>query len=135
MKGNMKKINLFVAMIALCVTFLSRNAYCDVSVLPSKNKTSADIPLTFELERTEWAEGVKQLQLWGTVRNTGKKTFDLVTVIVAAYDSSGKFLGREIKYADPSLIKPGQVSYVNGFINTGKQLPVRLEYTVSKGGE
>ncbi len=131
--GFMGKIIFYTVIVFLGMAVAPINVYSEVSVLPSKNKTSADVPLNFELERTEWSSGVQQLQVWGTIRNNSKKKFDSVTVVISAYDSAGKFLGRETKYAAPLLIKPGQVSYINGYMNTAKQMPSRLEYSVSSG--
>lgn len=128
---DMKPISIIFLAIVLSAFLESGGLYAEVTAVESKNKTSADIPLKFDLEKTEWTPTVKKLQIWGTVRNTGKKTYPFVTVIVAAYDAAGKFLGRDTLYSEPSMIKPAQVGYVNSFLNTGEQIPAKLEYTVS----
>jgi hypothetical protein len=103
----------------------------EITVVKSENKTSADIPVKFKLERTEWSIGLDKLQVWGTVTNSGGQTYKYVTVVFSAYDASRKFLGRNTEFAEPTLIKPGQVGYVNGFLDTAKEMPSELEYNVT----
>ena len=58
----------------------------------SKDETSKDIPLAFVLEKTNW-DG-DDINIWGTVKNTGKDKYKNVKVVFTVRSADGAFIGR-----------------------------------------
>jgi hypothetical protein len=98
-------------------------------VVRGEDKTSADIPLLLELEKTMWTG--TDVRLWGTVRNRGATSFRFVRVILTARDSRGQFIGRNTWFAQPSAVGPGQVGYIEGvFVECEGRRPAVIEFSV-----
>lgn len=99
-----------------------------ITVARSQETTSKDLPFSYEAEKTvvEY-DGVRML---GTVKNTGAAGFRYVKVTFTAI-RSGQFVARDVIYADPNEIGPGQVGYVDGTIKTGGVVPDKIEWNVT----
>ncbi len=100
----------------------------DVILLPSNDKTSEDIALKFELEKTKW-DG-KDLKVWGKVKNTGQKSFWIVEVFLTAQDNNRNFITRESMYTVPAAIDAGQVGYIEKWITCEGKKPAYIEFSV-----
>ncbi|MGK0291448.1 MAG: hypothetical protein ACI86H_002916 [bacterium] len=124
----MKKI---IAFFLLGTCFFYTAYAGELIVIKSKNKTSTDISLEFVMEKTRW-DG-EDINVWGTVKNTGTKTYKMVRVMFTARDKNGRFIGRNDRFTDPKTIGPGQVGYiVNKHIECDRRRPKILEFKVSE---
>lgn len=103
----------------------------DVVVVESKDHTSKDIGLKFELEKTTWDTDIKTLKLWGTVENTGEVKYRSVQVIFTARDKNKEFLGRNSWFVAPDNIGHEEVGYIDDkFIETEGRKPAIVEFKV-----
>ena len=101
----------------------------EIIVVESKETTAADIPLSFELQKTTWND--EKVRIWGKVTNSGKATYKFVKVIFSSFDKDGKFLGRDTWHCDPDVIGPKQVGYVDDrFLETEGRRPAKIEFRV-----
>lgn len=101
----------------------------EVVVVESKDQTSKDLKLKFELEKTTWDD--ETLNIWGTVENTGKVKYKYVQVIFTCKDKNKKFLGRNTWFVEPEDIGKGEVSYIEEkFVETEGRKPAILEWKV-----
>jgi hypothetical protein len=99
----------------------------------SKDKTSSDIPLSFEVQQSKWKyEGIA---IWGKIRNdVDDQIYESVSIIFTAYDAKGRFLGRNSVSVTPSKIGEGEVGYVNGgSIELNQGIPARIEWKTISG--
>jgi hypothetical protein len=97
---------------------------------PSKDQTSEDLPLKFVAEKSKMSE-TGSFEISGTIKNTGNITYRQVKVIFTAFDSSGKVLGRNSWYAEPSTIKPNQVGYIEEkFVSVEGRKPAKVEWSI-----
>ena len=109
----------------LCIAILSLGAVVSIK---DKDKTSKDIPLKFELQKTTW-DG-DDINIWGKVKNTGSKPYKYVQVVLSAYKGS-KFIGRNIWCVTPRTLKKGNVGYLDKVhVYCEKRKPTRIEYKV-----
>ena len=98
-------------------------------VVSSSDKTSKDIPLKFELEKTVW-DG-EDLKVWGVVSNNSNGSYKFVKVIFTARDYEDRFIGRQSWHVDPSGIGQNEVGYIEGkHIGCEGRRPDRLEFSV-----
>lgn len=101
----------------------------EVVVVESKDQTSKDLKLKFELEKTTWDD--ETLNIWGTVENTGKVKYKYVQVIFTCKDKNKKFLGRNTWFVEPEDIGKGEVGYIEEkFVETEGRKPAILEWKV-----
>ena len=113
----------------LCATAL--RAEDKIILVQSKDTTSKDIPLTFELEKTE-VDKVNDLQIWGTIRNESDVTFDLVKITFTTRDKQKKFLGRDEWYCEPSTLRKGDAGYITAkFVAGDSKKAAILEYKIT----
>lgn len=118
--------------IAYLFTILSFQLFSEVVVLESKDETSADIPMSFKVEKTNWDESMGWLYVWGTVTNTGNKAYSYVKVTITARDSKGGLVTRKSIYTAPRDIGPGQVGYVERSpLQCDGVKPVKIEVKVT----
>jgi len=111
--------------LVLCIAFLALGAVVSIK---DKDKTSKDITLKFELQKTTW--NGDDIYIWGKVKNKGSKTYDAVTVTFTAYKGS-KFIGRENWRIEPSTLKKSQIGYIDKkYVKCEKRKPTRIEYKV-----
>lgn len=101
----------------------------NISVSKSQDATAEDLPLTYSAERTE-VERTGVL-LMGTVKNTGKIPYRYVKVTFTVKKSSGGFITRDVAYTDPTDIGPGQVGYIDKWIDTGGEVPGKIEWSIT----
>lgn len=100
-----------------------------ISVSRSDEKTSKDLPFTYEAEKTSMdGTGVR---LIGTVKNTGQSTYRYVKVTFTASKGYGAFIARDYTYTDPNEIGPGQVGYVEMWINTDGVKPDSIKWSLT----
>ena len=100
-----------------------------VKLVKSTDKTSADVGVTFELQRV--GKGYSGVRIWGKVRNTTMTTYKRLEVIVTGYDDKGKFIARGRASVGPSNVAPGQVGYVDGIsLDTGNSALSKIEWKV-----
>jgi hypothetical protein len=95
----------------------------------SADVTSEDLPLHFQVEKVEW-DILRDLVVWGSVRNTDSKPHTFVKLTLTAKDSYGKLMTRGYTYADPHDIGPGQVGYVRLSLDL-KEEPAIVEYKIT----
>lgn len=119
-----------IILTAFILFLIAQPSNADITVTRSKDKTSKDLPLSFALENTGYSERMKTLDIKGTVKNTTKKKFKSIKVILKATDSAGKVLGRNTFYTDPEEINAGQVGYISGMIYHVKSAPSGIEYII-----
>ncbi len=101
----------------------------EVIVVEAVEKTAADIPLKFEVQKTTWKYG--RLYIWGKVSNPSDTVFDFVRVNFTCTDKAGNFLGRGTWHCDPYLIGPKEVGYIDDkHLETEKRKPAKVEYKV-----
>lgn len=81
----------------------------------SKEKTAEDIPLDFNLEKTEYEYG--QLKIWGNVKNKiNGRPYEFVKVTFSLWGGrGGNLLAREYMYTKPTTIGPDQIGYIIGY--------------------
>ncbi len=103
--------------------------YDDIQVVKSKEETSSDAPLMFELQKV--GSSYSGLSIYGKVTNPTDNEFENVTVIVTLYGPGGKFLGRGRTSTTPSKIGGGQVGYIDSLsVEVGNWRPVKLEWKI-----
>ena len=100
-----------------------------INVSKSDEKTSKDLPFTYEAEKT--AMDGNGVHLIGTVKNTGQSTYRYVKLTFTLNKGYSTFLARDIAYADPNQIGPGQVGYIDTTINTDGVKPDNVKWTVT----
>jgi len=83
--------------------------------IKSKEKTAEDIPLDFDVEKTEYEYGY--FKIWGSVKGSKKnRSYKWVQVTFSLYGGrGGDLIARESTFADPKDIGPGQVGYIIGY--------------------
>lgn len=100
-----------------------------IEVVKSPDKTSADTPLVFQLDKV--GSGYGGLTLWGRVTNPTDDVFEDPAVIVTLYGPDGRLLGRGKDSVEPGKVEKGQVGYVDGLsVEVGPFRPAKLEWKV-----
>ena len=117
-----KALMILVAMAATCA------GAQNIVVEKSSEKTAKDMPFGYEAEKTTM-EG-NYVRLIGTVKNTGKECYLYVRVTFTANKGYSTFMTRDVAYAEPSEIGPGQVGYIDARINVDGIKPDRIEWSV-----
>jgi hypothetical protein len=103
----------------------------EVIVVESKDVTSKDIPLKFELQKTTWDGGQGMIRIWGKVSNDSKTPYEFVQLSFTAYDKDGKFIGRKQWVCNPANVGTRQVGYIDDdFIETEGRKPFKIEFKV-----
>lgn len=80
--------------------------------IKSKQRTAEDIPLDFEVDKTEYSNGY--LRIWGNIKGSKKnQSYTFVKVTFSLYGGrGGDLLAREYTYANPKDIGPGEIGYI-----------------------
>lgn len=121
----MKKAILTAAVFLAAAAVFSQNIY----VAKSQERTSEDLPLTYRADRTDISRTGVQLQ--GVVRNTGSTPYRWVKVTFTASSSSGAFIARDYTYTEPKEIGPGEVAYIDKWLDTRGERPGKIEWNVT----
>lgn len=98
----------------------------------SKERTAEDIPLDFNLEKTEYEYG--RLNIWGNIKNKiNGRPYEFVKVTFSLWGGrGGTLLAREYMYTDPTTIGPGQIGYIIGYgIECNPEQINLIEYQVT----
>lgn len=105
------------------------DAFKGLKVEESTDKTSGDVPLQFEVQKI--GKGYSGLRIYGKIKNSTKKEFKNIAVIVSAFDADGKLIARGRTSANPGTIQANQVSYIDDLnLDTGTQSPAKLVWKV-----
>lgn len=105
--------------------------YDQIEIIESGEATAYDVPLAFEVQQIGPGGYSGGMMLQGRVINTTGKTYENVQVIVTAYGSDGKFLGRGNAHASPGKIGTGQIGYIDGLgIPFENAKPLKLAWKV-----
>jgi hypothetical protein len=100
--------------------------------IKSKEKTSEDIPLDFEHEKTSYEHGY--LKIWGSIKNKNKgQTYDFVKVTFSIFGSQGgQLITREYTYTEPKMISFGEIGYIQEFMIKCRPSQINvIEYKVT----
>ncbi len=96
------------------------------------DKTSKDIDVKFELQRTTWAG--ENLQIFAKLKNETDKDYRYVEAIITVYDKEGNFITRSTSSTYPELLGKKKVGYLDAnYVETGDQIPARV--TIKLTGE
>ena len=105
------------------------DAETTLPALKFEDKTSANMPITFTVQKTKWRN--EKIQIWGQFTNNGHIEFKSVSVSLTALDKDRKFLGRQKHYSDPMDLEPGEEGTINaGWIDTEKKVPKYIQFKV-----
>ena len=116
--------------IIVMVAMMIGNAYAqNIYVSKSDDKTSMDLPFSYEAEKT-YMDG-NGVHLIGKVKNTGQSTYSYVKITFTALKGYGTFLARDYVYTDPKDIGPGQVGYVDTKVDTGGVKPDNVKWVIT----
>jgi len=104
-----------------------------ITVVPSTEKTSQDIPLTFALDNAQLDS--THLHLYGTIINTSTIHFFDVDMIITIRAEDGTFICRDDLPVRPSSIAPGEIGYFGvGYIirctDCSKREAITVEYKI-----
>lgn len=103
--------------------------YSEYQFKKSEDVTSEDLPLDFQIEKTEWQFG--RVRIWGYIKNTDSRPHSFVKVIFTAKDFYGNLINRQSTFTRPYDIGPGQVGYIEDYgVDCGGIEPGYIEYKV-----